>query len=114
MKRLLPILLLSALPASVLGGDVLTSNGYSMCLNDPNIHVDRLNVTYDRNTRLLTFDVAGSSSKELNVTVDLVIEAYGQQVYTRTFNPCDIHDVDMPQMCPGKNGSWYISLVAPS
>lgn len=101
-RRLLPAVfgLLSTLPASVLAGDQLSSTGYSICYDNPDIHVDRLNVTYNRNTRLITFDVAGESTVQLNVTVDLVVTAYGQQVYTRSFNPCDVHDMNMPQICP--------------
>jgi len=71
-----------------------------MCLDDPNIQVERLNVTYNRNTRLITFDVAGKSTVQLMVTVDLVVTAYGKEVYTRSFNPCDVHDINMPQICP--------------
>jgi hypothetical protein len=92
--------MLSALPARVLAGETLSSSGYSMCLNDPNIQVERLNVTYNRHSRLITFDVAGKSTTELKVTVDLVVTAYGQEVYTRSFNPCDINDINMPQICP--------------
>jgi hypothetical protein len=36
----------------------------------------------------------------MKVTVDLVITAYGKEVYTRSFDPCDIHDINMPQICP--------------
>jgi hypothetical protein len=100
LRRLLPLLLLSTLPVRVLAGDLLSSAGYSMCLDDPNIQVERLNVTYNRDSRLITFDVAGKSTVELKVTVDLVVTAYGKEVYTRSFDPCDVHDINMPQICP--------------
>ena len=94
---LLPLLLLSALPAGVLGGDILSTTGFSTCINNPSVKVTKLDVTYDKNTRQLSFDVAGISSESQKVTADLIVSAYGQQVYTKSFNPCD---TGMVEMCP--------------
>lgn len=88
-QNFLSLLFLGALPASVLGGDVLSTDGFSMCSTDPSIQVQALNVQYDRSNRLLTFDVAGSSSESQKVLLNLVVSAYGQDVYTQSFNPCD-------------------------
>lgn len=104
--RSLPFLLLSALPASVLGGDVLSTNGFSTCTTDPSIKVQALNVEYNRSNRSLTFDVAGSSAEAQKVILNLVVSAYGKQVYTKEYNPCDnstnMVDSDevYSQMCP--------------
>ena len=97
VRQLLPLALLSALPVGVLGGDVLSTTGYTTCLNNATVKVQRLNVTYDRTSRVITFDVAGSSTEIQNVTANLVVTAYGEQVYTNTFNPCDY---GMAEMCP--------------
>jgi hypothetical protein len=98
IRRFLPLLLLSALPASVVGVDVLTTNGFSLCSTSSSVKVERLDATYDRNSRVLTFDVAGSSSVSQKVTLHLTVTAYGKQVYERNFDPCDLN---MEQMCPG-------------
>ena len=90
--------LLSALPAGVLGGDVLSTSGFSTCISNPSIKVNNLNVQYNKNTRQITFDVAGSSDAVQKVTGTMVVSAYGQQIYTKEFNPCS---VGMTEMCPG-------------
>jgi hypothetical protein len=103
VRRLLPFAILSSLPAGVLGGDILSSTGYSTCMNNATVEVTKLNVTYNRNTRVITFDVAGTSSKMQNVTATMVVSAYGEQVYTKTFSPCDYQ---MTEMCPVPAGSY--------
>lgn len=108
LKSFLPFALLSTLPVGVLGSDILSSSGFSTCVDNPNIQVQKLNVTYDRNTRVVTFDVAGKSDLQQNVTVNLVITAYGQQVYQKSYNPCDsATEVDfqgnMTSICPSKS-----------
>lgn len=97
--RLLPLLLLSALPAGVLGGDVLSTTGFSQCVNDPSVKVTKLDVTYDKNTRQLNFDVAGISKEVQKVKATLVVSAYGKEVYSNSFNPCE---KEMQAMCPCK------------
>ena len=98
--RLLPLLLLSALPAGVLGSDVLSTTGFSQCVNNPSVEVTNLNVTYNKNTRQLNFDVAGISKVVQKVKANLIVSAYGKTVYTKDFNPCD---TGMKEMCPGKS-----------
>lgn len=106
IRRLLPLALLSALPVGVLGGDVLSTTGYSSCLDNPTVKVEKLNVTYNKNTRVLSFDVAGTSTAVQNVTANLIVSAYGQQVYNNTFNPCD---TGMAEMCPVPAASFSSS-----
>lgn len=78
--------------------DVLSTNGFTTCLDNSAIQVDKLNVQYNKNSRKLTFDVAGESKSEQNVTANLVVTAYGKQVYQKEFSPCD---EGMEEMCPG-------------
>ncbi|KAF2724261.1 TRP-domain-containing protein [Polychaeton citri CBS 116435] len=101
--RSYPLLLLSTLPVSVLGGDILSTNGFSSCVDNPDIQVKAMNIQYDRNTRVINFDVAGSSNKAQKVEATLVVSAYGQQVYTKSFNPCD---TGMAEMCPLPAGEF--------
>jgi hypothetical protein len=98
LRRYLPFLLLGTLPVSVQSVDVLTTNGFSLCSTSTDVHVERLDATYDRTSRVLTFDVAGSSQTSQNVSLHLSVSAYSRQVYEKDFNPCDL---GMAQMCPG-------------
>lgn len=101
-RTALPITLLSTLPVGVLGADVLTTSGYTTCLDSATVKVTALDATYNRNTKIIDFNVAGSSTKEQNVTASLVVTAYGEEVYTKTFNPCDYEGQAMKQLCPGR------------
>lgn len=65
-----------------------------------NIKIQKLDVTYTRSTNEVVFDVAGTNEKEQNVTATLTVTAYGNQVYTKSFNPCG-SSVHVPKLCPG-------------
>lgn len=101
-ERILGTLIFGALPVGVFGTDVLTTTGFSTCLDNSTITVNNLNVQYDRVAGAVTFDVAGTSSKQQNVTAALTVSAYGKQVYQKTFNPCET-DTKVDQLCPGKH-----------
>ncbi|KAI1931948.1 hypothetical protein LOZ65_000982 [Ophidiomyces ophidiicola] len=79
-------------------GDILKNNGFVTCLDNADIKVDKLNLSFDRSTKFMTFDVAGSSSKEQKVIASLVVTAYGQR-FTQDFNPCD-EKTKVEQLCP--------------
>ncbi len=97
--RSLPLFLLSALPAGVLGGDILSTTGFSQCVNNPTVKVTNLDVTYNKNTRQLDFNVAGTSTEIQKVKASLIVSAYGKTVYTKDFDPCS---TGMEEMCPSK------------
>ena len=105
MRALTAAALFSTLPLGVLGADVLTTNSFSTCLDNSEIRVDKLDVSYNKNTRKITFDVAGESTTAQNVTAKLVVSAYGKQFYEKTFSPCD---EGMTEMCPGMCGSALV------
>ncbi|CAD0107424.1 unnamed protein product [Aureobasidium uvarum] len=96
----LPLVLLSTLPARVSGGDILSTQGFTLCSSDPTIKVEALDVQFDRTTNMVVFNVAGSSSESQNVTAKIVVTAYGRQVYEKPFNPCDSANY-VEQLCPG-------------
>ena len=98
MRALTAAALFSTLPLGVLAADVLSTNSFSTCLDNSEIRVDKLDVSYNKNTRKITFDVAGESTTAQNVTAKLVVSAYGKQFYEKTFSPCD---QGMKEMCPG-------------
>lgn len=104
-KSTLPLLLLSALPAGVLAGDILSTNGFTTCINDPKIKVEAMDIQFNRATSQVTFNVAGTSSEVQNVTASMIVTAYGKQVYQKDFNPCD-KDNYVAQLCPVPAGTF--------
>lgn len=86
-------------PAQVLAGNVLKTNGYSLCSTNATVTVNNFNVEYDQSSNNVVFDVSGTSDKVQNVTVSLVVFAYGKQVYEKDFNPCDAASA-VSELCP--------------
>lgn len=58
---------------------------------------------YDRSTNLVTFDLAGSSQRQQEVTAILTVTAYGKEVYRNEFDPCQ---KNLTQLCPLPQGSF--------
>ena len=98
-------LVFGALPAKVLGGGVLQTTGFSTCGGDDSIQVQQMNIQYDQNSNQVTFDVAGTSDYEQNVTGLITVYAYGKQVYQKSFDPCDSATA-VPQLCPLPQGTF--------
>lgn len=97
---LAPFILLASAPLGVLAGDILKTNGYSSCLDNSDIKVNKLDIQFDRSTKKITYDVSGTSAKEQNVRAILRVNAYGKEIYKNEFDPCaDDNKVD--QLCPG-------------
>jgi hypothetical protein len=71
------ILLLSALPVGVFGTQILSTDGFSNCGGNTDIQVQKMDVQYDNAAKKVTFDVAGTSNKQQDVTAALIVEAYG-------------------------------------
>ena len=92
--------LLATLPTLVLAGDVLSSSGFTNCLDGATIKVNNANVKFDRASGVVDFDVSGTSFKEQKVQASLVVMAYGKEVYTKDFDPCD-PAAKVEQLCPG-------------
>lgn len=99
ISYLLPFLVVTTLgPRQVLGGDVLETNGFATCLDSNSIKISRLNLQYNKATNNITFDVAGTSEKEQNVTAVLTVTAYGRKLDQRSFDPCQ---EGIKMLCPG-------------
>jgi hypothetical protein len=94
------LLLLGTLPAGVLADQILKTNGFSSCLTGASITVQKSDIQYNNDKKQVTFDVAGTSTKSINVTASLEVTAYGTQVYQKSFNPCD-SSTYVQQLCPG-------------
>ncbi|KAL8972870.1 MAG: hypothetical protein Q9183_000297 [Haloplaca sp. 2 TL-2023] len=104
-RRLGLLFAVGFVPAHVLAADVLKTSGFTSCLDNSDIKVTKLDVEYDRSKSSITFDVAGTSAKIQNVTASLTVTAYGKEVYTKDFNPCDT-DTYVEDLCPVRAGSF--------
>ena len=104
---LAPFLLLASAPLGVLAGDVLKTTGYSSCLEDSEVKVNKLDLEFDKDTKKIKFDVSGTSLKEQKIMATLIVNAYGKEVYRNEFDPCgDSTKVD--QLCPGTNPAEHM------
>ena len=84
-----------------LAADILKNNGFSSCLDNSDIKVEKLNLEFSRDSNTFVFDAAGTSAREQRVTASLVIKAYGQE-FTQDFDPCDKKN-HVKQMCPSRS-----------
>jgi hypothetical protein len=91
-----------ALTRGVLAADVLKTSGFTNCEQDSSIRVNNVNIEYSKTSGTVTFDVSGTSTEEQRVTASLNVTAYGIQVYSKTFDPCD-NSTFVDQLCPGKS-----------
>ncbi|KAI3400250.1 hypothetical protein diail_3631 [Diaporthe ilicicola] len=79
----------AALTKGALAVDVLKTSGFTNCQTDSAIQVNKVDIEYNKAAGTVTFDVSGSSSKEQKVMAKLNVTAYGIDVYSNTFNPCE-------------------------
>ncbi|RMZ80937.1 hypothetical protein DV737_g2785, partial [Chaetothyriales sp. CBS 132003] len=95
----------SLLAAPAIAADILKTSGFTDCGGDSTINVDQVDISFDRSNDTVTFDVSGTSTKEQNVTADLIVTAYGIEVYSKSFDPCD-ESTKVDQLCPVPSGSF--------
>ena len=84
----------------VLGIDILQTTGFSSCNQNSTVSVQRVNISYNNANKTVTFDVKGTSTRVQNVTAILNVTAYGQSIYSNSFDPCD-KGTFVQQLCPG-------------
>ena len=60
---------------------------------------------YNNDLKQVTFDLAGTSTKSTKVIADLVVKAYGNEVYRNSFNPC-ADSTFVQQLCPLPEGTF--------
>lgn len=95
-----PLLVSSFLVARTLATDTISTNEVSTCLTSSDVEVRELSVTYTRSTREVVFNIDGTSKRVQNVTASLTVTAYGNQVYSKDFDPCSSENY-VAQLCPG-------------
>lgn len=84
-----------------MAADTLSTSGFTNCDDDSSIQVNKVDIEYDKTSQTVTFDVSGVSTEEQKVMATLNVTAYGINVYSNTFNPCD-NSTYVEQLCPGK------------
>ncbi|KAM0440083.1 hypothetical protein ACHAQK_005880 [Fusarium lateritium] len=89
----------ATLVTGVLGDSILKTSGVSDCGSEPGIRIEKLDISYDNDKQLVTFDVSGTSDKQRNVSAILEVNAYGRKVYENSIDPCS-KDTPIPQLCP--------------
>ena len=105
--------LLSALALShvALGEQLLKTSGFTDCGSGgkgSDVTVKKVEISYNNDDKTVTFDVAGSSAKEQNVSATLHVKAYGNDIYSNSFNPCDSVTF-IAQLCPVPAGDFAAS-----
>lgn len=94
---------LAALSSTALAKDILGTSRFSSCQNGTaTIKVDKVNIEYNKENKTVIFDVAGRSTREQNVTASLSVTAFGSDIFSNDFNPCD-SGTFVEQLCPGKD-----------
>jgi copper chaperone CopZ len=92
----------ASLLSPVLSADILKTDGFTNCNNgDSTIEVQNVDISFDKSTSEVTFDVAGISKQEQEVTAELIVTAYGVEVYSQSFDPC-ADNTKVEQLCPGQ------------
>ncbi|KAK6189596.1 hypothetical protein LQW54_013100 [Pestalotiopsis sp. IQ-011] len=97
--------LASTFAVGALGDQILTTSSFANCNASSDITVNNVDISYNQDQKSVTFDVSGTSNKVQNVTATLKVTAYGQDVYSNSFNPCDAVNY-VEQLCPVPAGTF--------
>ncbi|RAL01165.1 transient receptor potential ion channel family protein [Aspergillus ibericus CBS 121593] len=81
---------------------LIESNALSICQDSSNFTATYFSVTFTPGNRSLSFSFDGVSAISGKVTAELVLEAYGIQVLTKTLDPCEM---DLSGLCPMNAGA---------
>ncbi|KAK7745319.1 hypothetical protein SLS53_002815 [Cytospora paraplurivora] len=98
----------AALARGVMGTNILKTSGFTNCEEGASIVVNVANVEYNADADTITYDISGTSTEEQKVMASLNVTAYGIQVYSKTFNPCN-NDTRMDSLCPVPAGAFSAS-----
>ncbi|ROT36920.1 TRP-domain-containing protein [Sodiomyces alkalinus F11] len=99
------MLAISALASGVVCDNILSTIGFTNCGPNEAIQVQRVDIAYNHGNKTITFDVEGTSTKVQNVTAELRVTAYGNEIYANTFDPCH-RSTFVSQLCPVPEGTF--------
>ncbi|CAI7602991.1 hypothetical protein N7527_005895 [Penicillium freii] len=108
MQNFVWALLGLAIVPQALAADTLSTSGFNLCMTDSAINVQKMDVTYARSTGIVVFDVAGTNAMEQNVSASITVTAYGNELYSKEFDPCGT-DIHVDQLCPVPKGTFKAS-----
>jgi hypothetical protein len=97
----LALLVSSVFLNTVIADTTLSTDGFNDCGGDNSIKVNKVDISFDKETNKVNFDVQGDSEKEQEVTATLTVTAYGINVFSKDFDPCD-DATKVEQLCPCK------------
>ena len=100
IKSFISALLLALLPITR-AGNVLYTSSLNPCQANNQFSATLFDVVFTPNNGSLAIHVSGVSTINGNVTIDLVVIAYGLQAYTTTINPCE---AGLSGLCPMNEG----------
>ncbi|GAB7358718.1 hypothetical protein MBLNU230_g3947t1 [Neophaeotheca triangularis] len=109
ITTLLTSLLLALLPATASAERLLRSSSLNRCQEDSQFSATLFDVVFTPSNGTLAFDVVGVSGIEGNVTIELVVFAYGLDVFHEVINPCD---TDLQGLCPMNQGQINLNSNA--
>lgn len=89
---------------------ILESNSLNPCMDNSSFSATLFDVTFTASNRSLAFDVVGVSSVNGNITIELIVFAYGLKVYTTTIDPCGSEDFS--GLCPMNEGQINLNSNA--
>ena len=76
--EILPPILLFLLNAPLASAaDILQSSGFTNCAQNSDVQVKNANITFDRGSGVIFFDISGSSALSQKVNASLTVTAYG-------------------------------------
>jgi hypothetical protein len=93
------------LAGRALAADILETVSFSSCNTNATVSVQKAEIRYNNDNKTVSFDVAGTSNAVQNVTAVLNVTAYGMDIYSNTFDPCDSATF-VQQLCPGLLSSY--------
>ncbi|KAK3625818.1 putative flavin carrier protein 3 [Elasticomyces elasticus] len=80
---------------------MLYSDSLNPCQTNNNFSATQFDVILTPKNNSLSFSVVGVSTIQGNITIDLVVSAYGLQIYQTTLDPCAL---DFTGLCPMNEG----------
>ncbi|KAK4168534.1 putative flavin carrier protein precursor [Cladorrhinum sp. PSN259] len=99
------LLAVAVLVNGALGADILQTVGFNNCNGTASVSVQKVDIKYNNENKTVSFDVAGTSTQIQNVTAILNVTAYGQNIYSNSFDPCD-QSTFVEQLCPVPAGTF--------
>lgn len=84
---------------------LIQTSSLSSCQSNSSFSASLFDVVFTPDNRTLTFNIVGVNTISGNITLELVVNAYGLQIYKTTINPCSD---GLDGLCPLSSGDINI------